>query len=74
MLSSFDDFYIMDTELVMLQTSIAINNRRLHSKIIPHALSSWQRVRAANMMAAGGQDWSEIVAKYNSGVAKSSSP
>ncbi|XP_005096538.2 phospholipase B-like 1 [Aplysia californica] len=66
-LESLDDFYQMDSGLVMLQTTNNIFNKTLHKYVTPQALLAWQRVRIANMMAHGGKEWAQVIAKYNSG-------
>jgi hypothetical protein len=67
-LVSIDDFYMMDSGLVMLQTTNGIINHTLYDSITPKALLAWQRVRLANSMASDGQSWSQIIASYNSGT------
>ena len=53
--------------MVMLQTTNNIFNASLYKQVVPQSLMAWQRVRIANMMAHGGQQWSQILDKYNSG-------
>ncbi|XP_034508832.1 phospholipase B-like 1, partial [Ailuropoda melanoleuca] len=67
-LESLDDFYILGSGLVMLQTTNSIYNKTLFKHVSPQALFSWQRVRIANMMAKGGEDWAKVFSKYNSGT------
>ncbi|KAK3787397.1 hypothetical protein RRG08_032354 [Elysia crispata] len=67
-LVSLDDFYLMDSGMVMLQTTNNIFNASLYKQVVPQSLMAWQRVRIANMMAHGGQQWSQILDKYNSGT------
>ena len=45
MLSSWDDFYIFSSGMVMLQTTIAISNLTLYHYVHPQSLLAWQRVR-----------------------------
>lgn len=66
-LESLDDFYILSSGLVLLQTTNNVYNRTLLKLVVPETLLAWQRVRVANMMAEGGKDWAEIFSKYNSG-------
>lgn len=70
-LSSLDDFYMMNSGLVMVQTTNNIFNADLYKLVHPQSLLAWHRVRAANLMAHNGAEWSEIVARYNSGVSLS---
>jgi len=68
MLSSLDDFYIMDSGLTMIQTTNSIYNTTLYDLVVPESLLAWHRVRAANAMAADGETWFNIVGEYNSGT------
>lgn len=67
-LSSLDDFYIMDSGLLMLQTTNGIYNKTLYELVTPKALLAWHRVRLANWLASSGSQWAEYVAEYNSGT------
>jgi len=68
MLSSLDDFYIMNSGLTMIQTTNSIYNTTLYKLVVPQALLAWQRVRAANAMAPDGQTWYNTVGRENSGT------
>ncbi|XP_004693314.2 PREDICTED: phospholipase B-like 1 [Condylura cristata] len=67
-LESLDDFYILSSGLVLLQTTNSVYNKTLLKYVVPQSLLAWQRVRVANMMANGGKEWAEIFMKYNSGT------
>ncbi|XP_073932118.1 phospholipase B-like 1 isoform X2 [Castor canadensis] len=67
-LESLDDFYILSSGLVLLQTTNSVYNKTLLKFVVPETLLAWQRVRVANMMANGGKQWAEIFSKYNSGT------
>lgn len=67
-LESLDDFYILSSGLVLLQTTNSVYNKTLLKFVVPESLLAWQRVRVANMMAVGGKDWAEIFSRYNSGT------
>jgi hypothetical protein len=67
-LVSIDDFYLMDSGIVMLQTTNAIINTTVYGLINPYALLAWQRVRIANTMSNDGQTWMNIISNYNSGT------
>lgn len=67
-LESLDDFYILSSGLVLLQTTNSVYNKTLLKEVIPEALLAWQRVRVANMMANDGKGWAEIFSKHNSGT------
>ncbi|XP_075409447.1 phospholipase B-like 1 [Tenrec ecaudatus] len=67
-LVSLDDFYILSSGLIMLQTTNSVFNKTLLQQVVPQSLLAWQRVRIANMMAKDGRTWAEIFSKYNSGT------
>ncbi|XP_006170029.1 LOW QUALITY PROTEIN: phospholipase B-like 1 [Tupaia chinensis] len=67
-LESLDDFYILSSGLILLQTTNSVYNKTLLKKVKPETLLAWQRVRIANMMANSGKSWAEIFSKYNSGT------
>ncbi|XP_015237849.1 PREDICTED: phospholipase B-like 1 [Cyprinodon variegatus] len=67
-LMSLDDFYLLGSGLLMTQTSIGIFNAPLFSRLNPHCLLAWQRVRLANGLAHTGEEWAQIFSKYNSGT------
>ncbi|CAH1794924.1 unnamed protein product [Owenia fusiformis] len=67
-LESLDDFYLLSSKLVMLQTTTVIFNTSLYQYIVPESLLAWQRVRVANMMAHSGAEWAQAFKQYNSGT------
>ncbi|KAM4815492.1 LOW QUALITY PROTEIN: phospholipase B-like 1 [Thomomys bottae] len=67
-LESLDDFYILSSGLILLQTTNSVYNKTLLQHVVPESLLAWQRVRVANMMASGGQEWAEIFRRHNSGT------
>ena len=67
-LESLDDFYLMSSKLVMLQTTNNIFKTALYDLVTPQSLFAWQRVRVANALARSGQEWYTVVSKYNSGT------
>lgn len=67
-LESLDDFYLLGSKMVLLQTTNNVFNASLYQAVQPKSLLAWQRVRVASMMAHTGKEWAEIFAKYNSGT------
>ncbi|NXS71301.1 PLB protein, partial [Pandion haliaetus] len=67
-LVSLDDFYILGSGLVMLQTTNSVFNQTLMKQVVPESLLAWQRVRIANMIADSGKTWAETFSKCNSGT------
>ena len=47
---------------------VGIYNASLYGAVRPQSLPSWQRVRAANALAATGPAWASIVGRENSGT------
>jgi len=68
MLESLDDFYLMDSNLTMVQTSLPVINQSIYDKVTPQALLAWQRVRLSNSMARTGHEWAKLLAMHNSGT------
>ncbi|XP_065910196.1 phospholipase B-like 1 [Dysidea avara] len=67
-LSSLDDFYLMDSGLMMLQTTNGVFNHSIYSLVTYNSLLAWQRVRLANWLATSGKEWAYYVSQYNSGT------
>ncbi|XP_076075549.1 phospholipase B-like 1 [Mytilus galloprovincialis] len=67
-LESLDDFYLMSSNMVMLQTTNNVFNQTLYKLVQPQSLLAWQRVRVANMMASSGKQWADVFSLYNSGT------
>uniref|UniRef100_A0A3B5MEP5 Phospholipase B-like n=1 Tax=Xiphophorus couchianus TaxID=32473 RepID=A0A3B5MEP5_9TELE len=65
---SGDDFYILSSGLVTLETTIGNSNPALWKFVQPTGtVMEWLRNIVANRLATTGQDWAEIFSKYNSG-------
>jgi len=67
-LESLDDFYYMDSGLVMLETTNNVFDMTLFDKVTPESLFAWQRVRLASQNAHTGEEWYQHVKWYNSGT------
>lgn len=69
MLSSFDDFYVMDSGLNTIETSLAVLNETMYEgNIRPNLLLYWMRVMISNRMATSAPEWASLVAYLNSGT------
>ena len=66
-LESLDDFYLLGSQMVMLQTTNSVFNMSLYDLVTPDSILSWQRVRVSNMMAHDGQEWARVLSQHNSG-------
>ncbi|AWP07016.1 putative RNA-binding protein 19 isoform 3 [Scophthalmus maximus] len=66
---SGDDFYILSSGLVTLETTIGNSNPALWKFVQPiGTIMEWLRNIVANRLAATGKEWAEIFSKYNSGT------
>lgn len=68
-LESLDDFYMLSSQMVMLQTTNNVFDMSLYKLVTSKSLLAWQRVRVANMMAHTGKEWATTLAQQNSGNA-----
>ncbi|EGC40035.1 hypothetical protein DICPUDRAFT_96364 [Dictyostelium purpureum] len=67
-LASLDDFYLLDTRLVVLETTNGLNNNDLYYLINPRTVLTWMRVIIANRLANNGLTWCETFERENSGT------
>ncbi|XP_077600710.1 putative phospholipase B-like 2 [Stigmatopora nigra] len=66
---SGDDFYILSSGLVTLETTIGNNNPALCKSVKPTGtVMEWLRNIVANRLAVTAKAWAEIFQKYNSGT------
>eukprot|EP01116_Phalansterium_solitarium_P000183 TRINITY_DN10100_c0_g1_i1.p1 TRINITY_DN10100_c0_g1~~TRINITY_DN10100_c0_g1_i1.p1 ORF type:complete len:556 (-),score=154.75 TRINITY_DN10100_c0_g1_i1:222-1889(-) len=68
LLSSEDDFYVLSSGLVVMETTNGVYNMSLYDSIQPESLVSWVRVIVSNRLATSGADWVQVMARYNSGT------
>ena len=64
---SLDDFYILSSGLVTLETTINISNKDLQKYITPNSVLEWVRVIVANRLARTGNEWVSLFGRHNSG-------
>ena len=67
-LSSIDDFYYTDSNLVVMETTNSNLNDTLYDLLNPNTLFTWVRVILANRLATSGEDWINIFKRENSGT------
>ncbi|GAM23730.1 hypothetical protein SAMD00019534_069050, partial [Acytostelium subglobosum LB1] len=67
-LSSIDDFYVLNTQLSILETTNNIFNFSLYENVRPQSVLSWMRVLVSNRLSTSGLQWCETVSLYNSGT------
>ena len=67
-LSSYDDFYINDKGLFVLETTLSNFNDDLYELVVPQRLFTWIRAIHATWTSDNGKEWTENFIKYNSGT------
>ncbi|EGG23772.1 phospholipase B [Cavenderia fasciculata] len=67
-LSSIDDFYLLDTRIVVMETTNGLMNNNLYPLITTSSVLSWIRVVIANRMATDGNTWCQVFSIQNSGT------
>lgn len=66
---SGDDFYILSSGLVTLETTIGNSNPALWDFVRPTGtVMEWLRNIVANRLAATGKEWADLFSQYNSGT------
>lgn len=66
---SGDDFYILSSGLVTMETTIGNSNDDLWKFVKPQdVVMEWLRNIVANRLAENGRDWADIFSRYNSGT------
>ncbi|XP_033828794.1 putative phospholipase B-like 2 [Periophthalmus magnuspinnatus] len=66
---SGDDFYILSSGLITLETTIGNSNPALWDFVQPTgAVMEWLRNIVANRLASTGKEWAEMFSQYNSGT------
>ena len=67
-LFSQDDFYYVDSNLLVMETTNSIFNQTLYDLLKPESLLTWVRVILANRLASSAEEWTNIFKKENSGT------
>ena len=67
-LSSIDEFYFLDSKLVVMGTSNNIYKNHLFDLIKYDSILIWVRQIVANRLASSAEDWAEIFKRENSGT------
>ena len=67
-LFSYDDFYMADTGLLVLETTMSIYNESLYDIVVPQRLFTWIRAVRAMWVATNGSYWTETFIEHNSGT------
>ena len=67
-LSSLDDYYYLDSNLLVMETTIIGYKDELYNLLTPKSLFTWVRAILANRLAGSGEEWTQIFKKENSGT------
>lgn len=66
---STDDFHVLDSGLVVMETSLSVFNTSIYTDAVsPKSLLSWMRVMVANRLATDAESWEYYFSQYNSGT------
>uniref|UniRef100_A0A6B2L1J5 Phospholipase B-like n=1 Tax=Arcella intermedia TaxID=1963864 RepID=A0A6B2L1J5_9EUKA len=68
-IQSTDDYYVLDNQLVVSETTNEVFNKSLFLEFMSEmSVPEWIRVIVANRMADSGESWVEVFSKFNSGT------
>jgi hypothetical protein len=68
-IQSGDDFYVLSSGLVTMETTIGNSNNSLYVDIKPRGINlEWVRAIVANRLAKNGTHWAELFKELNSGT------
>lgn len=67
-LVSIDDFYVLKSRLVVLETTIGNSNVDLWKYVTPFTNLYWVRNLVANRLSTNGTEWANWFSLYNSGT------
>ncbi|EAY15585.1 Laminin A family protein [Trichomonas vaginalis G3] len=67
-LSSYDDFYINDQGLFVLETTMTNFNDELYEQSKPQSLFTWMRAVHATWCSDSGKEWTDNFGQHNSGT------
>jgi hypothetical protein len=67
-LHSKDDFYMLDSGMTVIETSLTVFNEHLYKQLVPSTVPCWIRVNVANRLAQSPQQWTQWFSQYHSGT------
>jgi hypothetical protein len=65
---SIDDFYLMKSNIVAMETTITNMNADLWKYVVPQSNLYWVRNLVANRLSKSGIEWATYFSQYNSGT------
>lgn len=66
--ASGTDWYVTSNELAIQETTNIVFNTSLYSSVVPHTVSEFLRVMAANYLSTTGEEWTTTFGDRNSGT------
>ena len=67
-LFSYDDFYMADTGLLVMETTLSVFNLSLYDRVTTKSLLTWVRAIRAMWTTDNGNDWTAAIMSHNSGT------
>ena len=67
-LASYDDYYLSDAGLFVLETTLNNYNMDLYKVVVPQCVFTWLRAVHAMWTTDNGKDWAETFIRHNSGT------
>lgn len=67
-LASYDDFYMTDAGIFVLETTLNNYNQKLYEACTPKSIFTWLRAVHASWTTDNGKEWAETFIKHNSGT------
>ena len=67
-LFSYDDFYMADSGLIVMETTLSVFNLSLYDNVKPKSLLTWVRAIRAMWTTDNGNDWTSAIMAHNSGT------
>lgn len=67
-IASYDDFYLADTGLFVIETTLNNYNEELYKVCVPQSLFTWIRAVHATWTSNASKEWCETFIKHNSGT------
>ena len=69
-LASIDDYYLISgtSELSVIETSLEVYNTTIYEALTPESVFCFARTMVANMLATGGESWSDLFSVLHSGT------
>jgi len=69
-LSSTDDFYMLNSKLIVTETTLEILNEELYKKVakVDSYIPDFMRIVSSNRLSKSGSDWVEWMSYLNTGT------